>query len=123
MPLRPPYRARDRPTARGCGSAHVLVPNESNINTTTMMKGKMIMKNLKKAIALCLSLMLILTFPVGVSAAPVADATINTAAKGNLTVFKYPCRTMRQQGCFLIFIAVPHPLRELIRHIAEGEVE
>lgn len=49
----------------------------------------MIMKNLKKAIALCLSLMAILTFPVGVSAAPVADATIDTDAKASLTVFKY----------------------------------
>ena len=95
MPLRPPYRARDRPTARGCGSAHVLVPNESNINTTTMMKGKMIMKNLKKAIALCLSLMLILTFPVGASAAPVADATIDTDAKASLTVFKYDISATR----------------------------
>ena len=47
------------------------------------------MKNLNKAIALCLSLMAILTFPVGVSAAPVADATIATDAKASLPVFKY----------------------------------
>ena len=53
------------------------------------------MKNLKKAIALCLSLMAILTFPVGVSAAPVADATIDTDAKASLTVFKYDISATR----------------------------
>ena len=58
------------------------------------------MKNLKKAIALCLSLMLILTFPVGVSAAPVADATINTATKGNLTVFKYDITNAEKDGAW-----------------------
>lgn len=59
------------------------------------MKGIKIMKNLKKAIALCLSLMLILTFPVGASAAPVADATIDTDAKASLTVFKYDISATR----------------------------
>lgn len=47
------------------------------------------MKNLKKAIAFSLALLMILTFPIGVSAAPVADATIDMDAKASLTVFKY----------------------------------
>ena len=34
------------------------------------------MKNFTKAIALCMALLLCLSFPVGVSAAEVADATI-----------------------------------------------
>lgn len=41
------------------------------------------MKKFTKAIALCLSLLLCLTFPAGVSAAEVSDATIDTAAKGS----------------------------------------
>ena len=47
------------------------------------------MKNLKKAIALCLALVLCLTVPVGVSAATVEDATIDTSRTGSLTIYKY----------------------------------
>ena len=47
------------------------------------------MKNFTKAIALCMALLLCLTFPVSVSAAEVGDATINTDAKGSITIYKY----------------------------------
>ena len=45
------------------------------------------MKNIKKAIALCLALLLCLTFPVGVSAAEVGDATIDFSKTGSLTLY------------------------------------
>lgn len=47
------------------------------------------MKNLKKAIALCLALLLCLSLPVGVSAAEVEDATIDQEAECSLTIWKY----------------------------------
>ena len=55
------------------------------------------MKNLKKAIALCLSLMLILSFPVSASAAapsnpitnPAEDVLIDEDRTGSLTIYKY----------------------------------
>ena len=47
------------------------------------------MKKYVKAIALVLALILILSCPVGVSAAEVADATIDTSRKGSFTIFKY----------------------------------
>ena len=56
------------------------------------------MKNLKKAIAFSLALLMILTFPVGVSAAPVADATIDVDAKASLTVFKYDITNSEKDG-------------------------
>lgn len=46
------------------------------------------MKNFTKAIALCLALLLCLTFPVSVSAAEVGDATIDVNRKGSLTIYK-----------------------------------
>ena len=46
------------------------------------------MKNFTKAIALCLALLLCLTFPVGASAAEVADATIDFSKTGSLTLYK-----------------------------------
>ena len=56
------------------------------------------MNNLKKAIALCLALLVCLTFPIGVSAAPVADATIDLDAKASLTVFKYDITNSEKDG-------------------------
>ena len=47
------------------------------------------MKKYVKAIALALALLLCLSFPVSVSAAEVADATIDTSRKGSFTIFKY----------------------------------
>lgn len=53
------------------------------------------MKNLKKAIALCLALILCLTVPVGVSAATVEDATIDTSRTCSLTIYKYDLSATR----------------------------
>ena len=46
------------------------------------------MKKFYKAIALCMALLLCLSFPVGASAAEVADATIDFNQKGSLTIYK-----------------------------------
>ena len=60
------------------------------------------MKNLKKAIALCLSLMLILSFPVSVSARDYDDPTvpvrINEDALGSLTIYKYDLTNAEKDG-------------------------
>ncbi len=56
------------------------------------------MKNFTKAIALCLALLLCLSFPVGASAAEVEDATIDTTAKGSLTVYKYNLSGAEKDG-------------------------
>ena len=56
------------------------------------------MKNLKKAIALCLALILCLTVPVGVSAATVDDATIDTSRKGSITIYKYDVTNSEKDG-------------------------
>ena len=56
------------------------------------------MKNLKKAIALCLALILCLTVPVGVSAATVEDATIDTSRTGSITIFKYDLTNSEKDG-------------------------
>ena len=56
------------------------------------------MKNLKKAIALCLALILCLTVPVGVSAATVEDATIDTSRTGSLTIYKYDLTNAEKDG-------------------------
>ena len=56
------------------------------------------MKNLKKAIALCLALVLCLTVPVGVSAATVDDATIDTSHTGSITIYKYDVTNSEKDG-------------------------
>ena len=56
------------------------------------------MKNLKKAIALCLALLLCLTFPVGVSAAEVENATIDTSRTGSLDIYKYDFTNAAKDG-------------------------
>ena len=53
------------------------------------------MKNVTKAIALCLALLLCLTAPVGVSAATVDDATIDTSRTGSITIYKYDLSATR----------------------------
>ena len=45
-----------------------------------------------KAIALCLALVLCFGSAISVSAAEVADASIDESQKGSLTIFKYPYR-------------------------------
>ena len=56
------------------------------------------MKNMTKAIALLLSLIMLLTFPVGVSAAEVEDATIDMTAKGSLTIYKVDLTNAEKDG-------------------------
>ena len=60
------------------------------------------MKNLKKAIALCLSLMLILSFPVSASAVepndPAENVLIDEAALGSLTIYKYDLTNAEKDG-------------------------
>ena len=56
------------------------------------------MKNLKKAFALCLALILCLSIPIGVSAATVDDATIDTSRIGSMTIYKYDLTNAEKDG-------------------------
>ena len=56
------------------------------------------MKKYVKAIALALALLLCLSFPVSVSAAEVADATIDISRKGSFTIFKYDLTNAEKDG-------------------------
>ncbi len=56
------------------------------------------MKKFMKAIALCLSLILCLSFPVGASAASVGDAAIDPSAKGSLTIYKADLTNAEKDG-------------------------
>ena len=56
------------------------------------------MKKFTKAIALILSLTLLLCFPIGVSAAEPENATIDTAAKGSLTIYKVDLINAEKDG-------------------------
>lgn len=93
--MNPPYHARDRPLLFSC---HGNENGKLNYKFTLNMKGKNIMKNFTKAFALCLALLLCLSFPVGVSAAEVENATIDASAKGSLTVYKYNLSGAEKDG-------------------------
>ena len=56
------------------------------------------MKKYVKAIALVMALLMILSCPVGVSAAEVADATIDTSREGSFTIFKYDLTNAEKDG-------------------------
>ena len=60
------------------------------------------MKNFKKAIALCLSLMLILSFPVSASARepddPTENVLIDEGRTGSLTIYKYDITNAEKDG-------------------------
>ena len=60
------------------------------------------MKNFKKAIALCLSLMLILSFPVSASAVAASDPTenvlIDESRTGSFTIYKYDITNAEKDG-------------------------
>ena len=56
------------------------------------------MKKFTKAIALCLALLLCLSFPTSVSAAAVADATIDFDQKGSLTIYKIDLTNAEKDG-------------------------
>ena len=56
------------------------------------------MKNIKKAIALMLALLLCMAFPVGVSAAEVDKATIDFSKTANITIYKYDLTNAEKDG-------------------------
>ncbi len=56
------------------------------------------MKKFMKAIALCLSLILCLSFPLGASAAEVGDSTIDETRKGSLTIYKADLTNAEKDG-------------------------
>ena len=56
------------------------------------------MKNVIKAIALSMALLMILTFPIGVSAASVGEATIDSNQKGSLTIYKTDLTNAEKDG-------------------------
>ena len=56
------------------------------------------MKNITKAIALCLALLLCLSFPISASALEVNNTTIDTEAKGSLTIYKVDLTNAEKDG-------------------------
>ena len=56
------------------------------------------MKKFIKAIALGLAMLTCLSFPIGVSAAEVADATIDFDRKGSLTIYKVDLTNAEKDG-------------------------
>lgn len=56
------------------------------------------MKRFIKILSLVLSLTLLLSFPVGASAAEAEDATIDTSRKGSLTIYKYDVTNAEKDG-------------------------
>ena len=56
------------------------------------------MKKFTKAIALCMALLMILSCPIGASAAEVADATIDFEQKGSLTIYKIDLTNAEKDG-------------------------
>ena len=56
------------------------------------------MKNITKAIALCLALLLCLSFPISVSAVEQNVTTIDTEAKGSLTIYKVDLTNAEKDG-------------------------
>ena len=56
------------------------------------------MKRFVKILSLVLSLTLLLSFPVGASAAEWEDATIDTSRKGSLTIYKYDVTNAEKDG-------------------------
>lgn len=58
------------------------------------------MKNVTKAIALCMALLLCLSFPVGASAAEVDNTIIDTSAKGSMTIYKVDLTNAEKDGAW-----------------------
>ena len=56
------------------------------------------MKTLKKALALIMSLAILCSIPITVSAAPVPEATIDTTKTGSLSLFKYDLTSAEKDG-------------------------
>ena len=60
----------------------------------------LLMKKFTKVIALILSLMLLLCFPIGVSAAEPEGTGADTAAKGSLTIYKVDLTNAEKDGAW-----------------------
>lgn len=113
----PPYNARDRPCVaaldtmlhftqsgkfRQCpgssfpheGRSPSWAPLKYNFYT----KGFVCMKNITKAIALCLALLLCLSFPISASAVEQNVTTIDTETKGSLTIYKVDLTNAEKDG-------------------------
>ena len=91
------YRSRDRPRTFSFSSIRVCTKIHNNIFTfertvTTAMK------NLKKILAMCLAVIMMMSCIPAVYAADVANATIDPDAKGSLTLFKYDLTNAEKDG-------------------------
>lgn len=89
--MNPPYNARDRPVA-------VFMPWLTNSMKSIFYERKIHMKNITKAIALCLALLLCLSFPISASALEVNNTTIDTDVKGSLTIYKVDLTNAEKDG-------------------------
>ena len=89
------YCARDQPWLF-CFS--VLLQSYVNKYHHLSMKGKINMKKLTKILSLMLTLTLLLSFPVAVSAAELEDAPIDTSRTGSLTIYKYDLTNAEKDG-------------------------
>ena len=56
------------------------------------------MKTLKKIASICMAAMICITSAIGASAAPVAEATIDTNRKGSITIWKYDLTNSEKDG-------------------------
>ena len=91
------YRSRDRPRgpyfhpyAYVRKSTILLLHFERTVNTA--------MKSIKKVMAMCLAVIMMLSCIPAVYAADVANATIDPNAKGSLTLFKYDLTNAEKDG-------------------------
>ncbi len=91
------YRSRDRPRAfsfssiRVCTKTHhYIFTFERTVNTA--------MKTMKKIMAMCLAVIMMMSCIPAVYAADVANATIDPDAKGSLTLFKYDLTNAEKDG-------------------------
>ena len=89
------YRVRDAPTGKPC---FFMPHHPNNHNFISKKKGKLNMKRFMKVLFLVLSLTLLLSFPVGASAAEWEDATIDTSRTGSLTIYKYDITNAEKDG-------------------------
>lgn len=64
------------------------------------------MRKLKKAVALCLSLLALLTMPVKASAAELREEIIDTGRTGSLTIYKYDITSSEKDGVIDMILAI-----------------
>ena len=56
------------------------------------------MKSIKKALALIMAFAVLCALPITASAAPVAEATIDTSRKGSIDLYKYDLTSAEKDG-------------------------